>query len=297
MAEHALSSLAMLTEFFTAEHIEASARRTGFVQRAAKVTGKLFLALVTFGLWSDATATLAPLAAKVTQLDEQLEVSPEAIHQRMNKRAHAFLQDMLRQVLAKVQAIEQVCDDGLFTYFTKVYLADSTGFALAESLHDVFPGSGGSAGKAGAKIQAVWDYKSSVFGHFALTPWNIPDQKYIDHVVELAQKGVLFIFDLGYFKLKALARIAATGAYFLSRLNHQTNLLVVAAGRVQPLELAPFLKTVESNCIEQAVFLGTKERVASRLVAIVYPSPSSMSAGESQKRRPRRKAMSHQKLT
>ena len=45
MAEHVLSSLTMLTEFFTAEHIEATARRTGFVKRASKITGKLFLAL------------------------------------------------------------------------------------------------------------------------------------------------------------------------------------------------------------------------------------------------------------
>jgi hypothetical protein len=64
-----------------------------------------------------------------------------------------------------------------------VYLADSTGFELPESLHDLFPGSGGSAAKAGAKIQAVWDYKSSVFGHFVLTPWNIPEQKYGDQVI------------------------------------------------------------------------------------------------------------------
>jgi len=33
---------------------------------------------------------------------------------------------------------------------------------------------------------------------------NIPDQKYVDTVVALAQQGVLFIFDLGYFKLKLL---------------------------------------------------------------------------------------------
>ena len=99
---------------------------------------------------------------------------------------------MIRQALAKVQALEHVCDDGLFTSFTKVYLADSTGFGLPDSLHDLFPGSGGSATKAGAKIQAVWDYKSSVFGHFALTPWNIPDQKYIDTVVALAKKALCF---------------------------------------------------------------------------------------------------------
>jgi hypothetical protein len=261
----------MLTEFFTTEHIEATARRTGFVKRASKITGKIFLAVVTFGVWSDANTTLAQLAAKVTQLDDQLEVSPEAIYQRMNKSALAFLKDLLSQALAKVQTLEHVCDEGLFPPFTKVYLADSTGFALPNSLHDLFPGSGGSATKAGAKIQAVWDYKSSVFAHFALTPWNIPDQKYIDSVVALVQKGALFIFDLGYFKVKAFARIADAGAYFLSRLNHQTTLLHREAGCLQPLELASFLTTVAAPCYETPIFLGVKERVACRLLASRVP--------------------------
>ena len=183
MAEHLLSSLTMLTEFFATAHIETAARQTGFVKRTSKITGKIFLALVTFGVWSDAKTTFAQLAAKVTQLDEHREVSPEAMYQRMNKRAIAFLQEMIRQALAKVQVIEKVCEAGLFSFFTAVYLADSTGFQLPDSLRETFPGSGGSAAKAGAKIQAVWDYKSSVFGHFALTPWNIPDQKYVDTVV------------------------------------------------------------------------------------------------------------------
>src|SRR5438874_2595081 len=102
MAEHVLSSLTMRTEFFTAEHLAATARRTGFVKRASTMTGKLFLALVTFGVWSDATTALAQLAAKVTPLDDQVEVSPEAIYQRMNKSALAFLQDMIRCALAKI---------------------------------------------------------------------------------------------------------------------------------------------------------------------------------------------------
>ena len=265
------SALSMLTDFFSSDDIEAAARRTGFVKRASKLTGKLFLALVTFGSWSDATTTLAQLAAKVTQLDEQVEVSPEAIHQRMNQRALAFLQDMIRQALAKVQAREKVCDDGLFTYFTKVYLADSTGCGLPESLQDIFPGSGGSAAKAGAKIQAVWDYTSSVFGHFALTPWNIPDQKYIDQVVVLAQKGILFIFDLGYFKIQALARLATAGAYFLTRLNHQTTIFAPSAGGMQHIELTQMLQAVEGNLIERDIFLGAKELVPSRLVAVRMP--------------------------
>src|SRR5713101_7481352 len=130
----------MLTAFFSSDAIETTARRTGFVKRASKITGKIFLALVTFGVWSDAKTTLAQLAAKVTQLGDHLEVSAEALHQRMNKRALTFLQDMICQALTKVQTIEKVCEDGLFASFTKVYVGDSTGFGLPESLKDLFPG-------------------------------------------------------------------------------------------------------------------------------------------------------------
>jgi len=177
MAEHPLSSLTMLTEFFAAEQIEAAARRTGFVKRASKITGKIFLAVVPFGAWSEAKTTFAQLAAKVTQVDEHVDVSPEAIYQRMHKRAHAFLQEMIQHALAQTHAIASGCEDVFCAAFPKVYLADSTGFALPDSLKDTFPGSGGSAAQAGAKMQAVWDYKSSRFDHFALTAWNIPDQK------------------------------------------------------------------------------------------------------------------------
>ena len=93
------SAVSMLTDFFASDDIEATARRTGFVKRASKITGKIFLALVTFGVWSDAITTLAQLAAQVTQLGAQLAVSPEALHQRMNQRALGFLQEMIRQAL------------------------------------------------------------------------------------------------------------------------------------------------------------------------------------------------------
>ncbi len=82
--------------FFVVDNIGATAQRTGFVQRTSKITGQLFLALVTFGTWSEGKTTLAQLATKGTPLRQPVEVSPEAIHQRMNKKAMAFLQEMLR---------------------------------------------------------------------------------------------------------------------------------------------------------------------------------------------------------
>jgi Transposase DDE domain len=265
------SAISMLTDFFASDDIEATARRTGFVKRASKITGKLFLALVTFGAWSDAKTTLAQLAAKVTQVDEHVDVSPEALHQRMNKHAIAFLQDMIQQALGKMQALAPMCDDQLFELFRKVSIADSTGFGLPESLKDSFPGSGGSAAKAGAKIQLVWEYKQSLVEHFALTPWKVPDNKYIDTVVALARQGSLFLFDLGYFKIKSLALIAAAGAYFLTRLNHQANLFVEVNGQLASLDLVSLLKIIQGNLIEQQIALGTKDLVTARLIASRVP--------------------------
>lgn len=273
MAEPWPSTLTRLTEFFSTEQIEASARQTGFVQRASKITGKIFLALMTFGPWSTTNTSLAQLAAKVGQLPKPVAVSPEAIHQRMNPRALAFLQAMLQRAFAKLHAGDTICEDGLFAPFPQVQIADSTGFGLPDTLKDLFPGSGGSAGPAGAKLQLVWEYKSSSFAHFALLPWNIPDNKYIDTVVALARAGALFLFDLGYFKLTALAQIAAAQAYFLSRLNHQTTLYTAVAGRVQAWDLARALKTDARPLLEQAIYLGARERLAVRLIAVRLPEP------------------------
>jgi hypothetical protein len=271
MAEPLLSTLTRLTEFFSSEQIEASARRTGFVRRASKITGKLFLALVTFGPWSTTKTSLAQLAAKAAQLQRPVEVSPEAIHQRMTTRALAFLQEMIQVAFAKLHASDTVCDESLFAPFAAVHIADSTGFGLPDSLKDLFPGAGGSGTQAGAKIQLVWDYKSSTFDHFALIPWNIPDNKYVDTVVALAQRGSLFLFDLGYFKLAAFAQIVAAHAYFLSRLNHQTTLLEAVGGRLQVLELARALQAEARPLVEKAIFLGARERVAARLIAARVP--------------------------
>ena len=271
MAEPWLSTVEKLTEFFSADQIEASARRTKFVQRASKITGKLFLALVTFGRWSAPKTTVAQLAAKAAQLDEPVDITPEALQQRMTARAVAFLRDLLQTAFAKLHTGDTVCEEGLFAPFARVHIADSTGFGLPESLAKEFPGAGGSGSKAGAKIQLVWDYKSHTFDHFALIPWNVPDNKYVETVVELARPHSLFLFDLGYFKLAAFATIAAAQAYFLSRLNHQTTLREVVGGRHQALDLARSLAHETRAVLEKAVVLGAYERVAARLIAVRMP--------------------------
>lgn len=271
MAEPWLSTVEKLTEFFAADQIEASARRTKFVQRASKITGKLFLALVTFGRWSAPKTTVPQLAAKAAQLDVPVAITPEALQQRMTARAVAFLRDLLQTAFAKLHTGNTICEEGIFATFSRVHIADSTGFGLPESLAKEFPGAGGSGSKAGAKIQLVWEYKSHTFDHCALIPCNVPDTKYVDTVVEVAQPHSLLLFDLGYFKLTAFAKIAAAKAYFLSRLNHQTTLREVMGGRPHPLDLASCLVHEKHSVVEKAVVLGAYARVPARLIAVRMP--------------------------
>jgi len=261
----------MLPDFFASDDIAAVARRTGFGKRASKITGKLFLALVTFGGWSAAKTTLAQLAAKVTQVEGDVDGSPEALHQRMNKRAIAFLQEMIRQAWGKMQALAHVCAAQLFEPFLQVHRADRTGFSLPEHRKDSFPGSGGSATKAGAKMQLVWEYKQSLLEHFVLMPWTIPDNTYVDTVVAFARQGSLFLFDLGDFKLKALARIAVAGAYFLTRLHHQATLWVEVNGHLSPFDVVSCLKTSEARLVEKQIAIGAHDLIAARLIAARVP--------------------------
>jgi hypothetical protein len=271
MAEPWLDVVEKITEFFATAQIEACARRTGFVRRASKITGKVFVALVTFGQWSTGKTSLGQLAAKAAQLPIPVDISPEALHQRMSWRAVAFLRALLQRAFAKLQTGAIVGDPEIFAPFTAVHIADSTGFELPPSLKALFPGSGGSAAAAGAKIQLVWEYLSHSFAHLALVAGTTPDNKYIDTVVQLAQHGALFLFDLGYFKTKALAQIAEAEAYFLTRLNHQTALSEAVAGRLRRVALARVLHAESRPLVEKPLYLGAREQVAVRLIAARVP--------------------------
>src|SRR6266446_10082615 len=70
---------------------------------------------------------------------------------------------------------------------------------------------------------------------------------------------------------QAFAYIAQSGAYFLSRLNHQTNIYEGTAIHLLPLDLAGFLQSVKADMVETQLFIGAQERLPSRLIASRVP--------------------------
>src|SRR5215510_12258300 len=113
MAEPWLGIVEKVTEFFATAQIEACARWTGFVRRTAKITGKVFLAVVTLGAWGTPKTSLAQLAAKGAQFPTPVDFSPEALHQRMTRRAVVFLRELLQRAFAKLHPGDTVCDTEL----------------------------------------------------------------------------------------------------------------------------------------------------------------------------------------
>jgi hypothetical protein len=256
MAEYTPHTRSMFTACFSSEASDTPARHPGFVTRASKITGTRFLARVTVGVWRAAKTPRAQLAAQGPPVAAQREVAPEARHQRMNNSALVFLPALLRHALANIHTLATAGDDGLCACCSKGDIADSTGCGRPANLPDLFPGSGGSAAKAGAKMQAVGEYTTGGFGHCALPPGNLPEQKYLDPGIGCAQHGALLLFDCGACKRHAWARIAAAGAYCCTRRNPQTNLWTAGARGRPPLVLAQGRQTVEANRHEHPVLLG-----------------------------------------
>ena len=110
----------MCTDFFPSDAIEVPARRPGFGTRASKMTGKIFLALVTCGVWREAATTRAPLAAQGTPWGAQRTGSPDARPQSRHTRALGLLPDMIRPALPTGHSLAPVWDDSLFPSFPKV---------------------------------------------------------------------------------------------------------------------------------------------------------------------------------
>jgi hypothetical protein len=133
-----------------------------------------------------------------------------------------------------------------------------------------FPGCGGSgkSGKAALKIQILWSLRMG-----QLLRWLIEPGRASDAISQIAAMlppaGALSIFDLGYFSLERFRRIMDVGAYWISRLQHNTK---VFNEEGQELHLLRFLKAYGANgLVDMPVVLGEKERLPCRMIAIRVP--------------------------
>lgn len=256
--------------FFNREEIESIARSTNFVQRKSKLTGYLFVTAIMFSLLIYPTPTLEQLVGLLELYINDLELSREAIHQRINKYAVDFLKALLSRAMqirfASLQKIK------LLQQFKKIKIMDSTSFQLPENLAVLFPGSGGSASPAAAKIQFEYDLKSCEFSYLVEngnSPDNCPENSFLAKI----HKKDLIIRDLGYFNIGIFKQIDEKGAYYLSRYMPRVNIFIKNEnGIFQKIDLTKLIEKMEQPIMEVEIYFNCKDgKTKTRLIIEKVP--------------------------
>ena len=102
--------------------------------------------------------------------------------------------------------------------FSEVNLLDSSVVNLPDSVKKEFPGHGGVAGKAAAKVYLLFEWLSGAYKEIHIEAGRKADQNMGKEFLSGSKPGGLWIFDLGFFDAAFLAAIAKAGSFFLCRL-------------------------------------------------------------------------------
>jgi len=222
-----------------------------------------FLLLMVIGQMGMKHPSLAGMVASI-----RAEFSRVALHKRFSPQAVAFMRMCLMFALKQKMNRATPIDAKALRPFSRVMLLDSSAWNVHPSLEGVLPGTGGDGSGATCKLQAFYEYKRGELSFVEMTSGLVPDSKYVDHLPEVLEKGDLALFDLGFFKLKALNRIAQKGAFYLCRLLTRTN--VYDPQTMKEIPLVTLLSKVDGGAYEMDVVLGGPwgARVPCRLVCL-----------------------------
>jgi hypothetical protein len=240
------------------------AKHTGFIKRKGKLSAFEFILLMTVGQMSMVHPSLSGMVEAI-----RARISRVALHLRFTAQAEEFLLGCLKMVVEYSVFPERITPLAL-NAFKRVHIFDSSSWDIDPRLKHVLPGSGGEASQANCKLQLDYEYKSGSLGFCAITEGIKPDQAYSSCLVDFVDTGELMITDLGYFKLSVFEKLAAKGAYFLSKLLIGTTLLTTET--LEKIDLSATLNRVIGTTLEITVIMGNnKNSVPCRLIGFRVP--------------------------
>jgi len=250
-----------LQEVFTTT-ADALARRTGFVQRASKLTGAAFVQALVFGWLANPQASVEALAQAAAAVG--VEISAQGLDQRFTEAAATFLEEMLAAAVQTVIAADPVAIP-LLERFTAVVLLDSSTITLPAALALWWPGC--SAGTAALKLHVRYDLCRGCLSGLVVQEGRISDRSTAMQTAPLP-RGALRISDLGFFTLGVFAAMTAQGVYWLSRLAPGTAVYTPDGARWDVLDL---LAAQDTTTVDLTVTLGVDHRLPGRLRAVRVP--------------------------
>jgi hypothetical protein len=256
---------------------------SGFVKRfSSRLSGDEFIQLLLIESADGAKNTLRGSIDTLGLIKSEAKMSIQALGKRINTLAAAtfvegIFEKALQVVINQINCLKKPSKKELklLSFFTNVYIQDSSECQLDPLLKDDYKGSGGGSGNgkgdASVKIDLIYEYKKKCLSEFKVTDRGEPDVVLGERILEIIKAGDLVLRDLGYSNIELFKRIQELGAFFLSRLHASVHVYLNATD-TQPLSLGDFLekKINKSGMIDIQVYLG-KPKFGCRLVAYRAP--------------------------
>lgn len=146
-----------------------------------------------------------------------ITISKQAIQERFNDYAVAFMQNLLKEQLSRQLPILE--KSKIYESFNRIRIKDSTRYALPKKYASVYKGHGGIGGSAQISIQYEYDILTSQVMSLEFTSACINDQQDSRDSLHTIKKGDLLIRDLGYTTQGYIKHITNAEAFYINRLN------------------------------------------------------------------------------
>jgi hypothetical protein len=248
------------------------AKESKFVQRKGKLNGSLFLDLIVFHSENLKSQSLNDLSIALKDKHE-IEITKQSLHNRFNKYALVFLKNALETVLQKQLCLKPTQFKEL-RGFNRILIKDSTCFQIDESLAKYYPGSGGAGSAAAVRIQFEYDILTGKITDLSVNAFNDQDASNSMATIELTKHGDLIIRDLAYMGLEVLQSLGNNDVFYLCRSNPNVYIFEKTKNeytKIDFIELTNYLKKHNINCLEKEVYLGSREKLKTRLIIHLLP--------------------------
>jgi hypothetical protein len=227
-----------LLNYFSRDELNSMARETKFVKRESPINGFNFALTFTVGSLNTTNPTLKQLTSYLNN-NFNTNISPQAIDERINKYAVEFLKKCFNKAIElSVKKIDLHSE--MFSYFSHIYIIDSTNFNLHPSLKEEFKGSSGHSSDAMMRIQFVYDYLTGQF-YIEIGDIKTADASTLFDIVKNSKLNtsgtVLYLQDLGYFKTETFISISERSDFFISKLKFNIDIKNIHGNKININEL------------------------------------------------------------
>jgi putative transposase len=219
-----------LLELFPADVLTGLAEESGFIRRYRKIDPVAFFWAVTLEAGVYLQSSLDQLRHVHNERAAKPIHSYASFYDRFTPELVEFLHLCVAHGLSQLKSAPGNRLSPKLSAFEDVLIQDSTIVRLSASLMTHFPATRSSQPTAGAKIATLVSVRTNGPKRVELMAESVSERDTLKPGPWV--KGSILLFDLGFYKQQAFARIAENGGFYLTRLRSQVDPIIVRSLRV-----------------------------------------------------------------